>query len=54
MKVKSIFILLVVALMATACAPKSAPAESYTVNLTPADFVSAIDNPYLPLLPGSK
>jgi hypothetical protein len=54
MKTKSIFVLLVVALMATACAPKAAPAEAYSVTLTPADFVAAIDNPYLPLIPGSK
>jgi hypothetical protein len=26
----------------------------YTVNLTPADFVEAVDNPYFPLPPGAK
>ncbi|MDI6770785.1 MAG: hypothetical protein QMD04_14085 [Anaerolineales bacterium] len=34
--------------------PTPASTESYTVNLTPADFVSEINNPYLPLLPGTK
>jgi hypothetical protein len=27
---------------------------TYTVNLTPADFVDAVDNPYFPLPPGAK
>ncbi|MBE7432658.1 MAG: hypothetical protein HS100_01960 [Anaerolineales bacterium] len=37
----------------TACASRLEDA-SYTVNLTPADFVIGIDNPYLPYSPGSK
>src|SRR3989304_5171158 len=38
-------------LILPACAPK---ADAYTVTLTPADFVSVVNNPYFPLLPGSK
>lgn len=71
MKIKSIFVLLVVALMATACAPKSAPTAAppteapalpavpalpdgpYTIDVTSADFVAGVDNPYFPLTPGS-
>ena len=57
-------ILLVVILIG--CAPatssvdiptqESAPPanDSYTVNITAADFVPVIDNPYLPFIPGSK
>ena len=41
----------------SACAPSPAPAAPagavYSVNLTPADFVAAIDNPYYPLTPGA-
>lgn len=33
---------------------KTAISEPYTVSLTPADFVETVDNPYYPLLPGSK
>ncbi|HLF75025.1 MAG TPA: hypothetical protein VI524_11800 [Anaerolineales bacterium] len=29
-------------------------AEAYTVDLAPADFVDAVDNPYFPLIPGTK
>jgi len=28
--------------------------EPYTFNLTPADFVAVVDNPYLPRIPGTK
>jgi hypothetical protein len=43
--------------MLTACATPtaSAPAsDGYSVNLTSADFVPVVDNPYFPLIPGSK
>ena len=42
------------------CSPATTSAEStsmpepYTVDLTPADFVAVVDNPYFPLIPGSK
>lgn len=41
----------------SACSPKPAggPAgETYTVTITAADFVAAIDNPYLPFIPGTR
>jgi uncharacterized membrane protein YkoI len=44
----------------SASAPPSAEPETvnsaavYTVNINPADFVSVIDNPYFPHLPGTK
>lgn len=35
--------------------PASKPAgEGYTVDLTPADFVEVVDNPYFALIPGTK
>jgi len=64
MKLKSVFVLIVIAMLVTACGKVSAPTqalpanpntgESYTVNITTADFVTGIDNPYLPLVPGAK
>lgn len=42
---------LILILFLSSCSPKT---DVYTVSLTPADFVSAIDNPYLPLIPGTK
>lgn len=63
MKTKHLFILVAIILLAvlTGCASATTPAinnsqesASYTVNLTPADFVAGIDNPYLPFVPGSK
>lgn len=56
MKRNPIFILLILFLLA-ACAPatsESPTGTGYTVTLTSADFVPQIDNPYLPLLPGTK
>lgn len=41
-----------VLIFASACS--SQPESAYSVNLTAADFVPAIDNPYLPFIPGSK
>jgi len=41
----------------TACASEAElepPAGSYSVSLTPPDFVSVVDNQYYPLIPGSK
>src|SRR5690349_10969726 len=32
----------------------SKPTEAYNVDLSAEDFVSTIDNPYYPLIPGSK
>lgn len=49
--------LLLISILLTACSSPSVAepkTESYTVNLTAADFVAGIDNPYLPLIPGSK
>ena len=49
--------LLIISILLTACSSPSVAepkTESYTVNLTSADFVEGIDNPYLPLVPGSK
>jgi hypothetical protein len=58
MKPQQLFILVVLLIvLAAACSPASEnpPQEgTYTVTLTPADFVAAIDNPYLPFIPGSK
>ena len=47
---KKLFLMAFVTL--AACA--SPAGDSYTVNLTAADFVARIDNPYLPFIPGSK
>lgn len=53
----------------TGCSPKAVPPvsvadtpraentsllEPYTVNLTSADFIPLVDNPYFPLIPGTK
>lgn len=57
MKSQTPFILMVVALFVGACAPAQptqTASEPYTVSLTPADFVAAVDNPYFPLVPGTK
>ena len=51
MKRTIIILLSAFCLLISACAPK---ADAYAVTLTPADFVAAIDNPYLPLIPGTK
>jgi len=42
---------LVLILCLSSCSAKT---DSYTVRLAPADFVSMIDNPYFPLLPGAQ
>lgn len=39
---------------ATAAPAVGEPGETYAVNITPADFVKTVDNPYFPLAPGSK
>jgi len=47
----------IVLLLLSACAAggeSTSPAETYTVNLTPAEFVELVDNPYFPLMPGTK
>jgi len=57
MKPKLYFMFMLVVVILTACATptKGAPnTQTYTVNLTPADFVSKVDNPYFPLIPGTK
>ncbi len=58
MKHKLLVLIVLVAIWMTACAPKptseNPQKEPYSVNLTPADFVAQIDNPYLPLFPGTK
>ncbi|MEW5941273.1 MAG: hypothetical protein AB1750_16540 [Chloroflexota bacterium] len=48
---RKIHLVFILVLLLSSCAPK---ADAYAVALTPADFVTAIDNPYLPLIPGSK
>jgi len=53
------FAVLTIALLAllAGCSPeaRATPAhEPYTVNVTAADFVAAVDNPYFPLIPGTK
>ena len=53
----SIFLLGWILLFVTACSSKtenSPGSESYTFNLTAADFVAEINNPYLPFIAGSK
>ncbi len=64
MKRKHFFILILVTLLAVACAPtpnatKTSPENSsaegaYTFTRTSADFVAGINNLYLPLIPGTK
>ncbi len=52
MKRKILFTsLLFLLMLSVACAPN---ADAYTITLTSADFVAAIDNPYFPLIPGTK
>jgi hypothetical protein len=41
----------------SACSPESTnptPTGTYTFELVPSDFVSEVDNPYFPLIPGTK
>ena len=50
-------ILLILAAAATGCAddePAAAPAAAYAPEIEPTEFTSAIDNPYLPLVPGTR
>ncbi|MCI0609707.1 MAG: hypothetical protein L0Z71_11675, partial [Anaerolineae bacterium] len=68
MKLKSIFVLIVIAMLVTACgkvpaptavnapAPTAAlPTEApYAPVIDPANFVAVVDNPYLPRIPGTK
>jgi len=55
MKTKQLFSVVIILLVfLSGCTPAPAASETYTVTLTPADFVARIDNPYLPLIPGSK
>ena len=47
----------VVLLLLSACARQEVstpPSETYTVNLNPTDYVEVVDNPYFPLIPGTK
>jgi len=52
MKINRLFActLIVLLMLLTGCAPK----ETYTVDLTATDFVTGVNNPYLPFIPGSK
>jgi hypothetical protein len=45
------FILLTILLGVTACVPKTQ--ETYTPVIDPANFVAVVDNPYMPLTPGT-
>lgn len=45
------FILLTILLGLTACVPKTQ--ETYAPVIDPANFVTVIDNPYMPLIPGT-
>jgi hypothetical protein len=47
MKTKSIPILILIALLTAACT-KAPAEETYTVDITAADFVAVVDNPYFP------
>jgi hypothetical protein len=49
----SVFLTGWILILVSACSNAS-DAGAYTVAVTAADFVSAIDNPYLPFIPGSK
>ena len=56
-----VFVVFVAALMLAACSGKPAssddaqlnPKETYAPVIDPANFISQIDNPYMPLLPGT-
>ena len=53
----SVFLIGWILILITACsggAETTSSAETYTFNLTPTDFVPGIDNPYDPLIPGTK
>lgn len=59
MKQRSISVFLIgwILILVTACsggAETTSSAETYTFNLTATDFVPGIDNPYYPLIPGTK
>jgi hypothetical protein len=59
MNVKRLLALLALVLTSAACGPREAVIDpgdggEYEFTLTPQDFVAAIDNPYLPLVPGSR
>lgn len=58
MKTRIFLIPTVIALLASACAlaPAGNPSagETYTVNVSAADFVQGVDNRYFPLSPGAK
>lgn len=47
-------IAVVLTLILTGCSSTPSSTDAYAVNLTAADFVASIDNPYLPFIPGSK
>lgn len=54
-KVLSLFLIALFAL--SACSPPikdTSASGNYTVSLTPADFVALVDNPYYPLMPGTR
>jgi hypothetical protein len=54
---RALAVVALAALLAAGCGGDSAPSlpqGAATVALDPADFVAVIDNPYLPLLPGSR
>ena len=44
---------MLVLVFVTACSNSSGYVEEYKFNLTSADFIAGIDNPYLPFIPGS-
>lgn len=56
MKIRYLFGVIAITLLIvpTGCASKPDSTAPYTVNITAADFVPAIDNRYLPFIPGSK
>jgi hypothetical protein len=47
----ALFILVTILLRLTACVPKTQ--ETYAPVIEPANFVAVIDNPYMPLIPGT-
>lgn len=63
-RVRPLLLLLVLALVSSACGDDDAVSSgalidlgdgaSYSPDLDPADFVQDVDNPYLPLVPGSR
>jgi hypothetical protein len=55
MKCKSSLLTLVFVLLLCAACSTAKPTEpAYTVDITASDFVDLVDNPYFPLIPGSR